>query len=100
DAGDGGVEQPALARALAKRRAVLVAGQVRAQRAEQVQRRLHRLRVLQVAGDDTDAIAAGRLDLRGHDIQRLIPGRGPQLAVLADVRTVEALASQAVDGVA
>ena len=95
------VEQPALPRTVTQGRTVLAAvGVGRAQGAEQVQRRLHRFRVLQVAGDDADPVGRSRLQLAGHGVQRLVPGRGAQLAVLAHIRLVQPLALQAVDGVA
>src|SRR5690606_23636739 len=95
------VEQPALASLAAQRRAVLTAvGVGRAQGAEQVQRRLHRLGVLQIAGDGADAVSRSGLQLVGHDRQGFIPRSGTQLAVLAHPRAVQTTRLQAVDGVA
>jgi hypothetical protein len=68
DAGDGGVQQPALARPVAQDHAVLAAVQAGdAQAAEQVERGLHGFRVLQVAGDDADALGLGGFQLRGDE---------------------------------
>ncbi len=96
---DGGVEQPAFARTVAQGRAVLAAVDIgRAQGLEQVHGRLHRLRVLQVAGDHADAAGIGLPDLGGDGVERLGPGRGLQRLALAHIRPVEPLAHQAVDG--
>ena len=43
--------------------------------AEEVERRLHRFGVLQVAGDHADAVRRGAGQLGGHDVERLGPGR-------------------------
>src|SRR5690606_34704927 len=72
----------------------------RAKRAEQVQRGLHRLGVLQVPGDDADAVGRSRLDLRGDRVQRLVPRGNAQLAVFTNVGLVQTLAGQTVDRIA
>src|ERR1019366_8152779 len=96
-----GVEQPAFARTGPDPRAVLAAVEVLdAKAAEQVQRRLHGFRVLQVAGDHADAVGRGGLDLRRHRREGLRPGRGLKLAAFAHVRPVQPLAHQAVAGIA
>jgi len=85
---------------MAQRRPVLTAVRVgRAQGAEQVQRRLHRLRVLQVAGDHADAVGGRGLQRIRCGVQRLVPRRGDQLAVLAHPRAIQPAVLQPVHGI-
>ncbi len=70
------------------------------QGAEQIERGLHGLRVLQVAGDDADALRLSRGQPGRHGGKGFTPGRRLQLAVLAHIGPVQPLAGQAIAGVA
>ena len=102
DPSDRRVEQiGSPARLGVQRSAILAAVEAgHAERPEQVQRRLHRLCVLQVPGNDADPVRLGRLQLFNNGIKGLRPGRRLQLAAGAHIGPVQTLTHQAIAGIA
>ena len=101
DAGDGRVEQPALARAVAQRHAVLAAvGALTPRPPNRSSAAFIDSASCRSPAMTPTRLGLARLQLGGDGVERLGPGRRPQLAALADVGPVQPLARQAVDGVA
>ena len=101
DAGDGRIEDVGGAAGLRVEGVAALHGKIgRAEFRQQFLQREHLLDRGEIAGDGADPLAVDAADLGGDCRERLGPGRGAELAVLADIGPVEPLRAQAVDDVA